>query len=196
MARTTKRTKRGRPRLPANEKKLPSLGFRASLETRKKLEAAVARSGRTLSQEVEFRLEQSFLQDDAKFDDFGGKDKYTLCRLFADGASLLESRLREMMLTRAQASGQLSPEDRKESATVVGKWTWANNWTFFQFAVALWMWTVKGIISPPAPPGIKAFEKAFHGGVQPDAGLGQLDALGEKLASLIARTGDVDNPSR
>ena len=195
MARTTKRTKRGRPRLPANEKKLPSLGFRASLETRKKLEAAVARSGRTLSQEVEFRLEQSFLQDDAKFDDFGGKDKYTLCRLFADSANLLEPRLREM-LTRAQASGQLPPEARKQGATVVGERTWANNWMFFQFAVALWMWTEKRMISPPDPSGIGAFEKALHGSVQQDAGLGQLDPLGEALASLITHTGDVDNPSR
>lgn len=86
MARTTKQAKRGRPPLPKNEKKLPSLGFRASLETRRKLEAAAAHSGRTLSQEIEFRLARSFLDEEAA----GGKELYALFKLMGAAAQFIE----------------------------------------------------------------------------------------------------------
>ena len=55
--------KRGRPPLPADERKRAPLGFRPTLGTRQALKDAAWASGRSLSEEIEYRLHQSFITD-------------------------------------------------------------------------------------------------------------------------------------
>lgn len=52
---------RGRPKLPPEKKKGTVLAFRPTRETRRNLEIAAERSGRSLSAEIEWRLAVSFL---------------------------------------------------------------------------------------------------------------------------------------
>ena len=54
--------------------------MRTTKETRDKLEAAANTSGRSLAQEVEYRLERSFLEEDALYREIGGKEFYDLMR--------------------------------------------------------------------------------------------------------------------
>ena len=56
---TTKR--RGRPRKPLEEAKRHPLNMRTTKQLREALERAAQESGRSLAQEVEFRIEQSFM---------------------------------------------------------------------------------------------------------------------------------------
>ncbi len=63
MAAPAKARKRGRPALPPNEKKRPSMGFRPSPANRKQIEQAAAKSGLSMSQEIERRLERSFAEE-------------------------------------------------------------------------------------------------------------------------------------
>ena len=52
--------RRGRPNLPAGEGKRYALGLRTTKELRDLLQQAADSSGRSLAQEIEFRLERSF----------------------------------------------------------------------------------------------------------------------------------------
>ncbi len=63
MAAPAKARKRGRPALPPKEKKRPSMGFRPSPANRKQIEQAAAKSGLSMSQEIERRLERSFAEE-------------------------------------------------------------------------------------------------------------------------------------
>ena len=83
--------RRGRPpRGPyANKRKTLSTRITSTLRTR--LEEAAEESGRSLSQEIEFRLEQSFADDQAKHEAFGGKHVYALMRLLGSAVSLIET---------------------------------------------------------------------------------------------------------
>jgi hypothetical protein len=56
-------TKRGRTPLPDDVAKREAIGFRATTAMRRRLEAEATRSGRSISREIEIRLEQSFLLD-------------------------------------------------------------------------------------------------------------------------------------
>ncbi len=62
--------KRGRPRLPADQGKRVPLNMRTTREVREKMEAAARRSGRSLAQEVEWRLEESLRAEETKYDEF------------------------------------------------------------------------------------------------------------------------------
>ena len=57
------------------------MGFRPTPGVRAKLERAAQANGRSMSQEVESRLEASFLKEEAKYDEFGGEKYYRLGRL-------------------------------------------------------------------------------------------------------------------
>ena len=161
-----------RAKLPPGEGKRVPLNMRTTPKTRGQLERAAAESGRSLVQEVETRLERSFLSDDAKFDDFGGKEKYALARLFAVSADLLEPRLREVM-KKLRAAGRLPKSDAEEPSEK----TWANNWTFFQFAVAFWTQVAKQAHFE-VPAGIEAFEAALLVRGQPGSKGDDLNELG------------------
>ncbi len=77
--------RRGRPALPKGAGKRHALGLRATAECRRALEEAAATSGRSISQEIEFRLEQSFHQDAA----FGGREMAGLFRMMSGAAALI-----------------------------------------------------------------------------------------------------------
>jgi len=55
-----KRKRLGRPTKPPTPGERVPVGFRITAQTKQKLEAAAIESGRSLSQEAELRLEQSF----------------------------------------------------------------------------------------------------------------------------------------
>ena len=56
--------KRGRPPKPKSEVKRAPLNMRTTPEARRKLEDAADKSGRSLAQEVEYRIERSFFYED------------------------------------------------------------------------------------------------------------------------------------
>ena len=56
--------KRGRPTLPADDVKRHPLGLRTTRRLKDQLTQASADSGRSIAQEIEFRLERSFDKDD------------------------------------------------------------------------------------------------------------------------------------
>lgn len=88
---TTFVRKRGRPRLPSGEKKLDAMGFRPTPKIRAKLEKAARENSRSLSREIESRLEHTFLSEDAKYDALGGEHVYALMRLLGATVSLIEA---------------------------------------------------------------------------------------------------------
>tara|TARA_Y100000310_G_scaffold3997_1_gene4910 strand:- start:160 stop:483 length:324 start_codon:yes stop_codon:yes gene_type:complete len=67
------------------------LGFRPTPEIRSSLEAAADRNGRSVSKEVEVRLEQSFQSEAAQRDALGGDDIYSLLKLLGSVAALIKS---------------------------------------------------------------------------------------------------------
>jgi len=71
------------------EHKIRTLTTRITERTRIKLENAASMSGRSLSQEIELRLNRSLDQDDVRYQDFGGEIQYRMCRMFADIANSL-----------------------------------------------------------------------------------------------------------
>ena len=99
---TIKRTgKRGvRPRGPYADKR-KTLTTRITNKTRENLDAAAKATDRSLSQEIEFRLERSFLQDEADarvreatldgiWDSFGGIKIFRIMRLMASMIQAVE----------------------------------------------------------------------------------------------------------
>ncbi len=82
---------RGRPALPPGKKRLSSTGFRPTPEIRAKLEAAARENGRSLSQEIESRLERSLGQEEDLYRSFGGKHIYALARILAAAVMAAES---------------------------------------------------------------------------------------------------------
>ena len=94
MVKQTQKAPMGRPPLPPEKRKRASMGFRPTLDMRKKLEDAAATSGRSMTQEVELRLERSFetekradeiagIAREFCYDNFGGKHRYIFFRMAA-----------------------------------------------------------------------------------------------------------------
>ena len=99
MARTPKVTRMGRPPLPADQRKRPSMGFRPTSELREKLESAAAESGLSLTQEVERRLEWSFSDPDARLQGFGSEERLKLLRTLALAVDMVETTTGKDILT-------------------------------------------------------------------------------------------------
>ena len=78
-----KKRARGRPLLPPSKGKRNQLVFRVTNEMRARLEAAAEVSGRSLSHEMETRLERSFWEEDKTYESFGGRDKHRLMKWLA-----------------------------------------------------------------------------------------------------------------
>lgn len=83
--------KRGRPRLPPEEGKRHPINMRTTKEVREKLEAASRWSGRSLAQEVEYRIEQAFRDEAAESDYMGGPHNVALTRLIGTVVAALEA---------------------------------------------------------------------------------------------------------
>ncbi|HLJ20064.1 MAG TPA: hypothetical protein VKU84_07695, partial [Stellaceae bacterium] len=77
-----------RPKGPFEDKRA-TLTTRITQETRDKLDASAVAAGRSLSQEIEFRLESSFAADEV----FGGARAAALFRMLAGAAKDIEARL-------------------------------------------------------------------------------------------------------
>lgn len=96
----------GRPELPAKERRSETVKFTARKELRDRLEAAAQRSGRSLSDEVQHRLERSFETDEA----LGSPDNVQMFHSIAAGAARLrkakkgEPMLVPQMMALASAS--------------------------------------------------------------------------------------------
>jgi hypothetical protein len=87
--RRAEQKRRGRPSLPKGEGKRFALGLRVTEERRRALDEAAAQSGRSISQEIELRLEESF-RDESKF---GGREMLGLFQMMAGAATMVEERL-------------------------------------------------------------------------------------------------------
>ncbi len=87
MKETEKRKKMGRPPLKPEDRRLPSMAFRPTHDLRKMLEDAAAKSGRSLSQEIEYRLWRSAIDDEARLaelhHEFKGAHNYALAKVIA-----------------------------------------------------------------------------------------------------------------
>ena len=89
--------KRGRPALPPGEGKRYPLNMRTTKDVRDQLKAAAAASGRSLVQEVEFRLQKSFSNEltyqgfmESIYEQFEGKGIYHLMKLLARALAISE----------------------------------------------------------------------------------------------------------
>src|SRR5262245_50912099 len=107
--------RRGRPNLPKGEGKRFALGLRVTEERRRALDEAAAKSGRSISQEIELRLEQSFLDEEA----LGGREMLGLFRMMAGAAMMVEERL--------------------------GGRSWSTDWEAFQAVREAWHKIIDGI---------------------------------------------------
>ena len=81
-----------RAKLPPGEGKRTPLNMRTTRELRERLEREAADSGRSLVQEVEFRLERSFRDEDALIKAFGGRDTYDVLRVMGSVAAQIQTR--------------------------------------------------------------------------------------------------------
>ena len=95
MVKKPKPKKMGRPALPPGEKRGASMGFRPTPEIRGKLEEAAKANGRSMSQEVEHRLERSFSEEDYLALLYGDPNMLELVREFLDAKRLIETHLKK-----------------------------------------------------------------------------------------------------
>ncbi len=95
-----------KPRGPF-EGKRKTLTTRITEETRERLEQAAESTGRSLSQEIELRLERAFLEEHAKFEEFGGEGIYRFMKVLAAVVGVVEHRVGKKFdedpYTRSQA---------------------------------------------------------------------------------------------
>ncbi len=75
--------KRGRPPLPPGEGKRASFNTRLRMALKKRLEEEAVQNGRSLSEQIEFRLERALHDEDAFYRQFGGKLRYRQMQLVA-----------------------------------------------------------------------------------------------------------------
>ena len=81
-----------RAKLPPGKGKRVPLNMRTTRETREKLEKSAAGSGRSLVQEVEYRVEQSFLDEEARDREWGGNKLRGLFRMMVGAAEIIQAR--------------------------------------------------------------------------------------------------------
>jgi len=79
----TKRKRPGRPPRGEYTDKRKTLSTRITSGLRDRLDKSADESGRSLSQEIEFRLDRSFRDEDAYYREFGDKSLYMTMRWFA-----------------------------------------------------------------------------------------------------------------
>jgi len=78
----------GRPPKSEEDRKAVNFTFRSRGQMRDRLQAAAAASRRSISEEIEYRLENSFREDDR----YGGPHLSAVFRLLADHKALLRRR--------------------------------------------------------------------------------------------------------
>ena len=93
MTKKPAKSKMGRPPLAPGKRRGASMGFRPKPETRGNLEEAAKANGRSMSQEVEFRLDQSFSEETYLALLCGDPDIAAFVREFLDAKRLIEAHL-------------------------------------------------------------------------------------------------------
>ena len=88
MAKKPSKPKMGRPLLPPGKRRGASMGFRPTPGIRGKLEEAAKANGRSMSQEVEHRLERSFEEDEAR----GGRKTNDVLKVMGSVAAQIQTR--------------------------------------------------------------------------------------------------------
>ena len=104
MVEKAKKPRMGRPPLPADQRKRPSMAFRPTPELRKKLESAATDSELSLTQEVERRLEWSFSDHDARLQGFGSEDRLKLLRSLSLAVEMVEMTTGKDIFTDAETA--------------------------------------------------------------------------------------------
>ena len=82
---------RGRPRLPDDQAKRASFTTRLRGELKQRLEEEAQIARRSLSEEIEFRLETSVLSQDARERLFGGNHNVALAQILGSSVALIET---------------------------------------------------------------------------------------------------------
>lgn len=83
---------RGRPPLRATGAKRASFGTRITEELKNRIEAAAAMSGRSTSEEIEYRLDRSFEGEKAEAEKFGGEHLVPVFQMLGAAARLVEQK--------------------------------------------------------------------------------------------------------
>jgi len=83
--------RRGRPPLPRSHGKRHQIGLRVTAALRKQLELKAAESERSMSQEAEIRLEQSFRDEQHIVRELGGERNVQLFRFFSQFVRYVEA---------------------------------------------------------------------------------------------------------
>ena len=102
---------RGRPPLPPGEGKTAAFTTRLRPRLKGSLEVAAANAGRSLSEEIERRLERSFDEEEAFEQYLGGAEMLGLFKAMAGVAAAIEARIGTAWL-----------EDQMAFTTVVAAW--------------------------------------------------------------------------
>ena len=81
---------RGRPPKTPGEPKRSSFNTRIRSKLKSQLEHAAVKAGRSMSEEIEYRLEQSFVQETAARDAIGPSHVYPLMKMLGSTVTLIE----------------------------------------------------------------------------------------------------------
>ena len=101
MTKKPAKQKIGRPRLPPGKKREAPIGFRPTPDMRADLKGAAADKGRSMAQEIQSRLEETFSRDEADdrvreavlkdiYDSFGKEKTFRTMRLLASMVQMVE----------------------------------------------------------------------------------------------------------
>ena len=85
------RSKTGRPLLPPEKRRGASMGFRPTPNIRVRLEEAAAINNRSLSGEIEARLEGSFDREEQFYQALGGRHNVALVQILGSSVALIET---------------------------------------------------------------------------------------------------------
>lgn len=107
--------KRGRPALPPGEGRRNTLNLRITNDLKARMEGSAKASGRSVSQEAEFRLERSFIAEDTMYEQFGGEEWSRLMQFFALSFQTAEPKTADPNY-RTTAVRHFLPDQPKRSA--------------------------------------------------------------------------------
>lgn len=93
--------KMGRPPLPPGERRRASMGFRPTPAIRRELEQTAFANGRSLSQEIEARLELSFAVEKTRIEAFGGDATDAVTKALAAAANAVSQKAKRSWLEDA-----------------------------------------------------------------------------------------------
>ena len=154
---SAKKRARGRPPLEPGRAKRSSFNTRIRSQLKEHLEREAKSAGRSLSEEIEHRLERSMLSDETRFDDFGGETPYRLCQAFTGIAKCTEA--------------------------ITGR-SWAEDETTFAIAAHAWIMVLRTAMNPLTE-DLKKFAKAMDMDLDEDIrNIGQ--DVGALIAKRIA----------